>query len=140
MTVSARPRRNSGWMSFRSRHLAKKYVRLDRNGTARRQGLRRSNRPDGRLVEPLVSESNNGAPYGITRPSASPLRGRRRQGLRRSNRPDGRLVEPLVPKSNNGAPYEIRTRVTALRGPCPRPLDEGSGLADLWALGTQEGW
>src|SRR5579859_6296244 len=98
MTVSARPRRNSGWMSFRSRHLAKKYVRLDRNGTARRQGLRRSNRPD------------------------------------------GRLVEPLVPKSNNGAPYEIRTRVTALRGPCPRPLDEGSGLADLWALGTQEGW
>jgi hypothetical protein len=33
-----------------------------------------------------------------------------------------------------GAPYGIRTRVTALRGPCPRPLDEGSGLADLWAL------
>jgi hypothetical protein len=32
-----------------------------------------------------------------------------------------------------GAPYGIRTRVTALRGPCPRPLDEGSGLADLWA-------
>ena len=28
----------------------------------------------------------------------------------------------------NGAPYGIRTRVTALRGPCPRPLDEGSGL------------
>ena len=39
-----------------------------------------------------------------------------------------------------GAPYEIRTRVTALRGPCPRPLDEGSGLADLWALVPEEGW
>jgi hypothetical protein len=38
----------------------------------------------------------NGAPYGITRPSASPLRGRRRQGLRRSNRPDGRFVEPVL--------------------------------------------
>ena len=25
-----------------------------------------------------------------------------------------------------GAPYGIRTRVSALRGPCPRPLDEGS--------------
>src|ERR1700761_5128377 len=25
-----------------------------------------------------------------------------------------------------GAPYRIRTGVTALRGPCPRPLDEGS--------------
>jgi hypothetical protein len=36
-----------------------------------------------------------------------------------------------------GAPYGIRTRVTALRGPCPRPLDEGSGLADLWALGPR---
>jgi hypothetical protein len=40
----------------------------------------------------------------------------------------------------NGAPYGIRTRVTALRGPCPRPLDEGSGLAELWSRGTQEGW
>src|ERR1041385_8445986 len=26
----------------------------------------------------------------------------------------------------NGAPYEVRTRVPALRGPCPGPLDEGS--------------
>ena len=25
-----------------------------------------------------------------------------------------------------GAPYRIRTGVTALRGPCPGPLDEGS--------------
>jgi hypothetical protein len=25
-----------------------------------------------------------------------------------------------------GAPCGIRTRVPALRGPCPRPLDEGS--------------
>src|ERR1700723_4212130 len=37
-------------------------------------------------------------------------------------------------QGNNGAPYGIRTHVPALRGPCPRPLDEGSGLADLWAL------
>ena len=27
---------------------------------------------------------------------------------------------------NNGAPYENRTRVSALRGPRPGPLDEGS--------------
>src|ERR1700722_13857232 len=32
-----------------------------------------------------------------------------------------------------GAPYEIRTRVLALRGQCPRPLDEGSLFADLGA-------
>ena len=32
-----------------------------------------------------------------------------------------------------GAPYGIRTRVTALRGPCPRPLDEGSGVLRFWA-------
>ena len=25
----------------------------------------------------------------------------------------------------NGAPYGIRTRVAAVRGRCPRPLDEG---------------
>src|SRR5471032_1084773 len=31
-----------------------------------------------------------------------------------------------------GAPYGIRTRVTALRGPCPRPLDEGSLELDAW--------
>src|SRR5271155_2564818 len=30
--------------------------------------------------------------------------------------------------SQSGAPYEIRTRVLALRGQCPRPLDEGSGI------------
>ncbi len=29
----------------------------------------------------------------------------------------------------NGAPYEFRTRVPALRGQCPRPLDEGSKLS-----------
>src|SRR5690606_39169404 len=28
-----------------------------------------------------------------------------------------------------GAPYGIRTRVLALRGPRPRPLDEGSGVS-----------
>src|SRR5271155_5490792 len=30
--------------------------------------------------------------------------------------------------SQIGAPYEIRTRVLALRGQCPRPLDEGSDV------------
>jgi hypothetical protein len=42
-----------------------------------------------------------------------------------------------MPRGNNGAPYGIRTHVPALRGPCPRPLDEGSGLADLWAFGPK---
>jgi hypothetical protein len=31
----------------------------------------------------------------------------------------------------HGAPYGIRTRVTALRGLCPGPLDEGSGAKAL---------
>ena len=30
----------------------------------------------------------------------------------------------LLLKVPDGAPYGIRTRVTALKGPCPRPLDE----------------
>src|SRR5258706_7057781 len=33
-------------------------------------------------------------------------------------------------KIYTGAPYEVRTRVPALRGRCPRPLDEGSGRVD----------
>jgi hypothetical protein len=33
-----------------------------------------------------------------------------------------------------GAPYRIRTGVTALRGPCPRPLDEGSSEGSLGDL------
>src|ERR1700691_5070479 len=75
--------------------------------------------------------------------------------LRRSNRPDGRFVElaradrprefssrrvnqSIGPARHRpyaliGAPYEIRTRVLALRGQCPRPLDEGSLFADLGA-------
>ena len=32
------------------------------------------------------------------------------------------------PRRAGGAPYEVRTRVPALRGPCPRPLDEGSAV------------
>jgi hypothetical protein len=32
-----------------------------------------------------------------------------------------------------GAPYGIRTRVLALRGPCPRPLDEGSEVSSSGA-------
>src|SRR5689334_22012039 len=36
----------------------------------------------------------------------------------------------------NGAPYEVRTRVPALRGRCPGPLDEGSvlGIAELRSI------
>ena len=38
------------------------------------------------------------------------------------------LLARLEPrKKRNGAPYGIRTRVTALKGPCPRPLDERDG-------------
>src|SRR5215469_14678789 len=31
-------------------------------------------------------------------------------------------------RAEGGAPNEVRTRVPALRGRCPRPLDDGSGL------------
>src|SRR5688572_17433792 len=34
----------------------------------------------------------------------------------------------------SGAPYEVRTRVLALRGRCPGPLDEGS-VVDCGASG-----
>src|SRR5215470_7613418 len=30
-------------------------------------------------------------------------------------------------RNRNGGPNGIRTRVSALRGPCPRPLDDGAG-------------
>ena len=38
-----------------------------------------------------------------------------------------------------GAPYEIRTRVPALRGPCPGPLDEGSGGKRIFGPGYPRG-
>ena len=41
----------------------------------------------------------------------------------------------------DGAPYGIRTRVLALRGPRPRPLDEGSNVdreaVTGWTTGLQ---
>ena len=32
--------------------------------------------------------------------------------------------------AGNGVPYGIRTRVAAVKGQCPRPLDEGDGTAE----------
>ena len=34
---------------------------------------------------------------------------------------------------NYGVPYGIRTRVTAVRGRCPGPLDEGDAAVAGWA-------
>ena len=31
-----------------------------------------------------------------------------------------------------GGPNGIRTRVSALRGPCPGPLDDGAGQSEKW--------
>ena len=31
-----------------------------------------------------------------------------------------------------GSPYGIRTRAATLRGWCPRPLDDGAGVAGFW--------
>jgi hypothetical protein len=91
------------------------------------------------LSNPQLARGNNGAPYEITRrcaprPYGVALRAIAAAARRRRTR------SLSVPRGENGAPYGIRTHVPALRGPCPRPLDEGSGLADLWALGAQEGW
>jgi hypothetical protein len=36
-----------------------------------------------------------------------------------------------------GGPNGVRTRVSALRGPCPRPLDDGAGRARNW-LGEED--
>ena len=33
-----------------------------------------------------------------------------------------------MPKMNYGIPYGIRTRVAAVKGRCPRPLDERDAL------------
>src|SRR5438128_11847003 len=42
--------------------------------------------------------------------------------------------EDLKKAENLGVPYEIRTRVTAVKGRCPRPLDERDAQ-----LGTSRG-
>ena len=39
----------------------------------------------------------------------------------------------------NGAPNGTRTRVSALRGPCPRPLDDGSSFRKRARLATRIG-
>src|SRR5689334_7001281 len=63
----------------------------------------------------------------------------------RDRRPRGGATARRCPRKNppcggfsmNGAPYGIRTRVLALRGPRPRPLDEGSesACAAGWTTG-----
>ena len=61
-------------------------------------------------------------------------------GQRRRRKASGpRIAARAVP--GDGAPYGIRTRVLALRGPRPGPLDEGSNClaaADLYGAAT--GW
>jgi hypothetical protein len=41
----------------------------------------------------------------------------------------------VLPTTGNGAPNGIRTRAAALKGRCPRPLDDG-GLNGLWPAVT----
>jgi hypothetical protein len=40
-------------------------------------------------------------------------------------------------KNHGGGPNGIRTRVSALRGPCPRPLDDGAVFRVSW-LGEED--
>src|SRR5262245_16013031 len=39
----------------------------------------------------------------------------------------GRLISGISNTPDCGGPNGIRTRVSALRGPCPGPLDDGAG-------------
>ncbi len=38
------------------------------------------------------------------------------------------VAQPAQPVGRNGVPNEIRTRVGAVKGRCPRPLDDGDGM------------
>ena len=52
----------------------------------------------------------------------------------------GRLINGTIEAgtfNSGGGPNGIRTRVSALRGPCPRPLDDGAGRARNW-LGEED--
>ena len=40
--------------------------------------------------------------------------------------------------SKKGDPYGTRTRVTAVKGRCPRPLDEGAMM--MWTLDATHHW
>ena len=70
----------------------------------------RTGGPYNRIERWTALRSESGA-KGETVPSASPLRAD--QSKRTRN------VDFI------GVPYGIRTRVTAVKGRCPRPLDEG---------------
>src|SRR5215813_2311152 len=64
---------------------------------------------EGRLVcEPFDDESGRG--YTFTAPGTF-----------------RRFIRELESVNFSGGPNGIRTRVSALRGPCPGPLDDGAG-------------
>jgi hypothetical protein len=48
-------------------------------------------------------------------------------------------AEMCVGASSVTDPDGIRTRVAALKGPCPRPLDDGAGHAGGWPAATNAG-
>ena len=53
-------------------------------------------------------------------------------GLRASDRE----VRDFLRVQANGVPYGIRTRVAAVKGQCPRPLDEGNEATRAVAIPT----
>src|SRR5215469_7899472 len=50
-----------------------------------------------------------------------------RKGRRSERRHLGLSRQQIGARSKLGAPYGTRTRVSAVKGRCPRPLDEGRG-------------
>src|SRR5690242_14847160 len=87
-------------------------------------GLRRLDRPRSRTIAGIFKSAAMDGRSGLA-------------SRKRGNGPEasGQAAIRTIARAN-GAPYEVRTRVPALRGRCPGPLDEGSvlGIAELRSI------
>jgi hypothetical protein len=99
-------------------------------------------RLSGRCLRPTALDATPG-PSGAKASDQKTDEGEKRAKMA-SSRGEARSDDPAICKQRksavfgvdsvyrSGAPYGIRTRVTAVKGRCPRPLDEGrAGRGDI---------